>query len=431
MALARKLAHLLSLEVNQWWPRAWIEERQLALLRSLARFCAREVPLYRERFREVGVSAEDLRSLDDLSRFPLVTREEIVAAYPDRLCYRAPRRGDVVFRTSGTSGLFMEIAYAEAANDWLDAAYARGLFATGYRPWHSLAYFWWEDEPRAHTTYERAGLMKKALLPLDPDPRAQLEALLRAKPRYIYNFPTSMMMVARLVEEQGIDELRPDGIICHGELMPRPIQQEIARIFRCPVWNQYGAQEFNRIAWDCGEHGPLHVEADTVLVEVVDDEGKPVPDGETGELVISGLRNRLMPLLRYRIGDIGRRVPGPCACGRGLPRIEVTEGRADDVITLADGGRLGPRTLAPRIERVPGVSQYRLIQKTPDRFELRVVWRSPPPSARRELAATLAELLGASARIEIREVSEIPLSRRGKLRKIVSEVRSAEPQGSP
>ncbi|MCZ7680613.1 MAG: hypothetical protein M5U28_18340 [Sandaracinaceae bacterium] len=67
--LARKLAHLFALEVNQWWPRAWIEERQLALVRSLARFCAREVPLYRERFREAGVTAEQLRSLDDLRRF--------------------------------------------------------------------------------------------------------------------------------------------------------------------------------------------------------------------------------------------------------------------------------------------------------------------------------------------------------------------------
>ncbi|MCZ7680612.1 MAG: hypothetical protein M5U28_18335 [Sandaracinaceae bacterium] len=248
-----------------------------------------------------------------------MTRERIVAAYPDRLCHRAPRRGDVVFRTSGSSGLFMEIAYSEDANDWLDAAYARGLFATGYRPWHSLAYFWWEDEPRARTVYERAGLMNKTLLPPRSGPaRAAGGAAPREAPLHLH-LPSSMMMVARLVEEQGIDELRPAGIICHGELMPRPIQQDIARIFRCPVWNQYGAQEFNRIAWDCGEHGPLHVEADTVYVEVVDDAGRPVPDGETGELVITGLRNRLMPLFRYRIGDIGRRVPGACPCGRGLP----------------------------------------------------------------------------------------------------------------
>jgi len=416
--LVRKLGHLATLQANQWRSRVAIEQRQLRLLKDMVRFCEARVPLYRRRFRAAGVSAADLRTLADLRHFPILTREELVEAYPDEALSRPPRASDVVFRTSGSSGLFMEIAYSAEANDWLDAAYARALFATGYRPWHSMAYFWWEEE-RAEKAYERAGLMRKHLLPLDPDPRAQLAQLIRLQPRYIYNFPTVMMMIARIVEAERVD-LRPEGIICHGELLAPPIRDEIARVFRCPVWNQYGAQEVNRVAWDCELHDALHVEADTVHVEAVDDEGDVLSPGVSGRLLVTGLRNRLMPLIRYAIGDEGMTVAGRCACGRGLPRIALTEGRADDILTLADGRRLGPRVLAPRVERLPGIRQYRLTQHAPDRFELTVVWEGAP--AHDALRRSLTELLGDDARLEIRDVAEIPLSRRGKLRKIVSAV---------
>ena len=120
------------------------------------------------------------------------------------------------------------------------------------------------------------------------------------------------------------------------------------------MWNQYGAQEFNRVGWDCSEHQTMHLDADSVVLEVLDPDGdRPLAPGEEGELVLTGLHNDLMPLVRYRIGDAGRLVEGPCGCGRALPLFEITEGRLDDILSLPDGRRIGPRVLAPRIEQVP------------------------------------------------------------------------------
>jgi phenylacetate-CoA ligase len=427
MAVARKVARLASAQAFQWLPARLVDAAQLGRLRAILRFCEERVPLYRERFRRAGVRARDLQSLADLALFPFTTREEIVEAYPDQLCYRAPRPGDVVFRTSGTSGLFMEIAYSAAAHDALDAIYLRALMATGYRPWQRIAYFWWSAEERPRTLYERLGLMHKDFLPLEPDPAPQLARLRALSPRFIYSFPSAMTQIAKLVEREGRGDLRPEGVICHGELLLPEDRREIARAFGCPVWNQYGAQEFNRLAWDCSEHDALHVDADSVRIEVVVGD-RPAMPGEEGELVVTGLLNRLMPLVRYRIGDLGRLVPGPCRCGRGLPRIELTEGRKDDVVVLRDGRRVGPRVLAPRIEDVPGFSQYRLVQHTADRFELRVVVDAPPEDLDARLSRVLRDTLGP-VHLDVRRVESIALNRRGKLRKIVSEVSGVEAPG--
>jgi phenylacetate-coenzyme A ligase PaaK-like adenylate-forming protein len=324
-----------------------------------------------------------------------------------------------VFRTSGTSGLFMQIAYDAKANDFLDAVYARALFATGYRPWHSIAYFWWDAQPKPTRLYERLGLMKKTMLPVDPDPEKQLAAIERLRPQAIYHFPSSLLLLARLLERRPVPSLRPRVVIAHGELMTDEQQVEIARAFGCPVFNQYGAQEFNRMGWDCARHEGMHEDADSVCIEIVEDE-RVVDDGETGELVVTGLVNELMPLVRYRIGDAGRRLGGDCPCGRGLPRFALTEGRLDDVLVLPDGRRIGPRTVAPKVEELRGFRQYRVEQKAADRVDVSIVKEADAPDeVTASVARVLRGVLGEGVAIDVKLVESIPLSRRGKLRKIV------------
>jgi phenylacetate-CoA ligase len=422
MATARKLWYLQQAVRFQWLSEAEVRREQLRKLRSMITFCEERVPLYRDKFKQAGVSSRDLQTLDDLKLFPTVTREEVVGAYPDRLLYRKATPEDRVFRTSGTSGLFMEINYSARANDFLDAIYLRALLNAGYRPWSKIAYFW--EEPKPPGIYERLGLMRKHMLPVDPDPYAQLANLRRIKPEVIYHFPSSMAMIARIVRSEGRGDLRPRSIICQGEFMPRETQDEIAQAFDCPVFNQYGAQEFNRIGWNCDRRDGMHIDADSVVVEIMDGDNVLGP-GEDGEIVITGLENELMPMIRYRVGDAGRLRAGACSCGRGLPMFEVTEGRIDDIIDLPGGRRMGPRTLAPRVEQLEGFTQYRIVQKALDRFEMMIVRdRNAPSDIEDQAARRVREVLGTDISITVSSVPEIPLNRRGKLRKIVSELPS-------
>lgn len=385
-------------------------------------FAEANVPLYRDKFRKAGVAAADVHSLADLAHFPIVTREEIVAGYPDGILSRAPRPDDVVFRTSGTSGRFMQIAYDARGNDQLDAVYMRALLATGYRPWHRLAYFWYEHH-KQQQLYERLGLFRKTYMTVDPDPRQQLSALRQLRPHFIYHFPSSLNMIARIMEAEGITDLRPIGVISHGEFMAPEIQQHISRVFGCPVWNQYGAQEFNRLGWNCSRFEGLHLDADSAVLEVLDGE-KPVAVGQEGDLVFTGLLNPLMPLIRYRIGDMGRMLAKPCSCRRGLPLFEITEGRRDDVLVMPNGRRIGPRVLAPRIEALHGFSLYRVVHKRPDHIEVLVVKDAHAPAdLDRSLIGVVSSVVGDQVSVVVKQVQDIPLSSRGKLRKIISEAR--------
>ena len=424
MGASQKLTDLAALHASQWLPPAALERLQLRRLRRVLAQAAR-LPIYREGFAAAGLRSGAIGSLAQLAHVPTLSREALVQAYPEGALTRPPAERDVVFRTSGSSGQRMEVAYSARANDYLDAVYARALFATGYRPWHRIAYFWWEAEPRPRRLYEQLGLMRKQFLPLDPDPHRQLHVLRAMRPRWIYSFPSSMMQLARLVRREGLGDLAPEGVICHGELMPEGIAEAIGEAFACPVWNQYGAQEFNRIGWTCAEHGAMHLDAESVLLEIVDEEDRPCAPGSEGAVVLTGLVNELMPLVRYRVGDVGRIVPGPCPCGRGLPRFELTEGRADDVLELADGRRIGPRVIAPRIERLEGFTQYRLIQHAADRFVLRYVPEGEfrEGEARERLERGLREVLDGllgPITLELEPVAEIRLNRRGKLQKIVA-----------
>ena len=417
MSTPRKLARLVEVMATQWLPPARLEALQLRRLRRILDVAA-DVPLYRERWRAAGVSPADVRSLEDICGFPMITREEVVAAYPYGMLSREPRADDVVFRTSGTSGMFMTIAYSAEANDFLDAVYGRALFSAGYKPWDRIAYFWWDAADRPLRLYERAGVMRKTFVPVHPDPRRQLADLVMLQPAVIYHFPSALLLIAKLLEGRELP-IRPRVVICHGELMTDDQQETLRQVFRCDVRNEYGAQEFNRMAWDCDRRSGLHVDADSVLVEIARDDGTIAADGEEGELVVTGLANTLMPLVRYRIGDLGHRIARPCVCGRGLPLIKLTEGRRDDVLVLPDGRRVGPRALAPRIEALHGFLQYRVIQSAPDRIEVLLVRDGHEADVTANVRSTVAGVLGNGLSIDVREVDEISLNRRGKLRKIV------------
>lgn len=409
---ARRLAHLAALEASQWLPPELLAQRQLHHLRRVVR-AASTTRLYGDRFREARVGAGDLHALEDLARFPTVERVDLMEGYPDDCVTRPLRADDVVFHTSGSSGRFLEVACSAETNAFLDAVYARALFNAGYRPWDRIAYFWWSD-PIPPSLYERLGLMRKHLLRSDGDPEEQLAQLEALRPDVIYHFPSCMVAIAKRLRPGSA--LRPRVIVCHGELMTPESRAVIEEAFGCHVHDQYGAQEVNRIAWDCRAHRGLHVDAESVHVEILVGDRLAEP-GEEGEVVLTSLRNTLMPLVRYRIGDLGRIEPRPCPCGRGLPLLTLSGGRMDDQLLLPSGRLIGPRRIVPLVERFEGFRQFRVVQTGAARVEVLLV-KAPnaPPDLEHGLGDALRGLFEEELDVDVRAVDEIRLTGRGKLR---------------
>jgi phenylacetate-CoA ligase len=207
------------------------------------------------------------------------------------------------------------------------------------------------------------------------DPLQRLVADLNDyQPVFLASYPT---MLALLAEEQraGRLKIRPLHLWSGGECLPASAGVEIERAFGCPVVNEYGASECMSIAFGCAK-GWLHINADWVLLEPVDDEYRPVPPGEPSHTVLlTNLANRVQPVIRYDLGDSVIAKPEPCACGSPLPAIQV-EGRRNDVVSLCapDGSivRLLPLALTTVIEEAAQVHRFQIVQTGADRLMLRL-----------------------------------------------------------
>jgi phenylacetate-CoA ligase len=193
------------------------------------------------------------------------------------------------------------------------------------------------------------------------------------------------------------------------------------------VYDRYGSREVGLIASQCGEGGWMHINAESVLVEFVRN-GHPVAPGELGEVLITDLRNYAMPLIRYRIGDLGTPMAGTCACGRGLPLMQMVAGRVTDFIVRPDGGLVSGISLATYlITGRPGIGQVQLHQHETRDLLVKVVpgpgFSSADLSCLRERARSY---LGDAMAVHFRIVASIPKEASGKYRFSISEVSAVD-----
>ena len=161
-------------------------------------------------------------------------------------------------------------------------------------------------------------------------------------------------------------------MISSGELLRPAVRIAIADAFGAPVYDVYGSSETKEIAWECPAGG-MHINADVVRLEVLDDANRAVPSGVEGNLVATVLVNRAMPLLRYRIGDRGSLLGERCECGHPFPLLGVVTGRRADMLVLEGGQRISPYALTCAMEQVGEVLRYQVTQLEPARLRVRAI----------------------------------------------------------
>jgi phenylacetate-CoA ligase len=420
---------------RQWQPDDQIQALQNRRLRAIVRYAARHVPFYRDRFEAAGVDPETVNGIQDLPRLPLTNKDEVQANYPDRMLAQ-PMRPDRyhVVTTSGTSGLVMNIAHDNRASDYYKALAYRHLYEIGYRPWHRLAYF--RHEPHSQQVWERLGLARQYFISSLTPVEQQIELLKACRPHIVSAYPSVLWTLTRgLSPRQRADLVRPVAVLCHSELLPPVWRESIASAFGCGVFDDYSSLEFYQMAFECRQHR-YHIHADNVVLEFLRD-GQPVEPGEVGEIVVTGLVNRAMPLIRYCIGDMGALGVQPCPCGRGLPTMKVITGRKEDMLLTADRRELPPLIVLAAMHdfmnRSQYIAHYQLRQQALDRFQVRVV---PQPAVDRSLLTEavrdyLCSLLGSRSKIDVRFVESLPQGKTGKVRIVFNEMYGAKSSDAP
>jgi phenylacetate-coenzyme A ligase PaaK-like adenylate-forming protein len=438
--------------------RAW-QQRQVLRLAALLRAAA-ECPLHRERLEAADRRCE--ASSDPFTRLRALApigKHEFVARYDDGLVDRAVSLADLrafcadpaaiatpyrnryfVWQSTGTSGQptpFVQDAAALAVYDALEAL--RGGVATtaparsatgldGLR----IAFVGAIDEPfasvvslqrlrRLHPWLERATRLFSFLEPAERL-APQLEAF---APHVLASYPSTAWVLA-CQQAEGRLKLDLQAVWTGGETLTPAVRAAIGRHFGCTVRDSYGASECFTMASEC-RHGRLHLNADWVILEPVDEHGRAVPPGEWGRTTwLTSLANRVQPILRLDLGDQVRFVGTACECGSALPAIEV-RGRRDEVLALVDAQgttrHLTGLAVASVLEDVAGVFDFEVHQTGPRALALELTGSAASPGLRERAGDALRELLvrnglpAVRLRITTRRGPRGP-GRGGKVRKV-------------
>ncbi len=248
----------------------------------------------------------------------------------------------------------------------------------------------------------------------------QIEWLQRVRPAHLFSYPSNLREIARLGREGGIN-LEMDAVLTVGEMVSDEARATIRDYFGVPPLDRYGSSEVGQIAATCPHSGKHHVGAETVLIEVVDAEGKPVPNGAPGRIIATPFYNLAMPLIRYDTGDHGALAAEPCRCGRTLPTLERILGRTRNVFRFKDGTSVWPVMESSRMRAYVRARQFQVVQTALDRVEYRYVPETPgEPVDAAGLQAFARERLHPSIEIEAVAVDEIRPSSAGKYEDYVS-----------
>ena len=414
---------------SQWWPREQLLAYQRDARQQLLRHAYEQTPYWREvldarRLPPAGISDDAFRTL------PTTTK---AAIREQRFRMRAADHAGRIWTkaTGGSTGEPLPIDYTAESYDWRVAMSRRGYSWSGYEEGMRQVSIWGAfsigresrlSTAKAELHRRMAGRVLVNSLRMDDAARRDcVDTINRHAPASIVGFTNPLYELARFIGEHGGLRVRPRSVIAAAE-KPHGYQREaIEAAFGCPAFETYGNREFMLIAAECERHDGLHLSAENLYVEILDDAGHPVRPGELGEIVITDLHNYGMPFIRYRTGDMAVATDRRCACGRGLPLIEQIVGRRLDLIRTPDGSAVAGEFFPFLLKAVPGIRQFQVVQPALDRLTIRMVadadLEAPVTAAVRH---EIARICGEQMQVTFERLDAIPLTPEGKLRMSIS-----------
>lgn len=425
------LRHYRQLLRTQYDSPQRIRERQWERLTALLGHAWQTAPFWRERLERAGLALGRPGSWDDFHAIPLLTKNDL-RTHGERLLSDQYRGVAVHHRkTSGSTGVSVRVVVDDAAQQFQRACTLRSDEWSGWRLGEHVAAVWGNPEYLKHGWRGRLrnALLDRATyldtLKMDQAAMDHFAAILRRNPpSLLFGHAHSLYLFAQFLLDRREADLRPRGIISSAMVLHGWEREVIERAFQCRVTNRYGCEEVSLIACECPRHEGLHVNADSLYLEVLRPDGSPAAPGEPGMVVVTDLVNRAMPLIRYQVGDMAAWAERACSCGRGLPLLERVEGRIADYVVTPRGELISGISLTENFAvMVPGVAQLQIVQEALDRFVFRIV-RGPEfgPASSQTIAELVAERFGRDVRYECDYVDRIPSEPSGKYRFCISRV---------
>jgi len=422
--------YLDEFEKSQWFALGELREYQSEKLRDLVKHCYANVPYYRRIMDESKLKPSDIRSVVDLPKLPILTSEDIRNNY-DTLIARPykPSQLQVGF-TSGSTGTPLKLYYDRKVSILKNVVDWRQKRLAGIELGDRLALFWGRiliPGERTRPPFWRYNWSLNHLYcssyhvsagNLD----AYLEEMTRFGIKAIEGYPSTLHTIARYVLNQKATLPLTAAFTSSETLFPNQ-REDIESAFGCPVYDYYGMAERVVFGSECDHHQGLHLNMDFGITEILDQDQRPAAPDEVGRIVGTGLFNYGMPLLRYRTSDATSVSSDRCSCGRQFNLMGTMTSRAENIITTPDGRHLSFASLSLPFKQMTSIVEAQIIQEDREHLIINIVKRPTwKDNDAVYLEGEFAKRIGEQMSIELRFVDDIPRTRSGKFKFVISKV---------
>ena len=423
-AILGGLARYPFLRHSQFWSPGTLQDYTHLRLKETLQAAAR-IPFYSRLF-------ERIPKPQDLGILPILRRDQIRELNQSVRNLCQPHSTFDRSSSSGSTGMPVEFLHDTSHQRGRLAARIRYLRQNGWNPRRRNAWIIYMPVESHRTAMRRSGLdqfmirtgsfLGEKSLSIFTDHREQVTWLERINPDTLYTMPSNLEILLDLFES-GRERLPAlKRILCGGEMIESALCERARRVLGVRVAGNYGSGEAF-LAWECPK-GSYHINAEHVHIEIVDTKGRSVSPGDTGRVLVTTLENRLMPLVRYEIGDLATRATaGHCPCGRTLPLLGKILGRSINMFWINPEKALSPWRLVSILKIFPRVRQFQVVQQAFGEFTLRYISSSPLVQKEvDDIKRCFWDCLNDRVQVEFERVPVIPRAPTGKFMTAISEV---------
>lgn len=417
------------------WSKDKLKRFQDKRVRQVVKNAYESVPFYQRFFRKNNVDIGEIRGVEDLYKLPILKKQTFKNQPAREIISKKYELEELKkVRTSGSTGKPFEVYINSKEDAWRKAIYMRANISCGQRLRDK-----WLVMTSPHHFNDTTGIQRKlgiyaqTCISLFESSDNKIRQISDLKPDIIDGYSGSLVLLAKEIKRRDLKSINPRIMFGSAESIDFNSRRFIEKIFDAPFFDQYGAAEIDRSAWQCVERDEYHMDVDSVITEFVDEKGEPVAEGEKGEVVFTSLFNYAMPFIRYAIGDVGIPSNNECSCGINLPTMKGIEGRRDSFLLLP-----GNRVISPMVfnyafssfKYYNEINQYRVRQRKIDRFEV-VFEMSKASIEEREVEKEFRKhirnfinMKEGELIFEISLVKEMPMLPTGKLMSVTSDLKT-------
>jgi phenylacetate-CoA ligase len=430
----RRLTRLDELEKNQYLSLSELKALQLKRLQKMIHYAFEHTVYYKALLLEHQLTPNDFKTLDDIEKLPFLTKT-LLQKNQTKMLSKAYLPTELIKDSSGGSTGEPTIFYKNSERHHLRRAdQIRHDRWSGWDIGQRKALIWGaQRDLKASPSYREFIFSRYVDRQWELDAfemsaqkmHAFTKKLEHLQPSMILGYANALTLYAEyILETHPHHDIRPKGIISSAETLTENKRALIEKAFHCPVLNRYGSREVGLIASECKKRQGLHMNADNLLIEVVDSLGKPIRKGQ-GEIVITDFWNFGMPMIRYKVGDIGViESKNQCDCGRILPLIKRIEGRCSDFFIHPKGHKIHGEYFTHLFYEQKKVKQFQMIQKSFTCIHLKIVETSPQVDQDYliPIVEQIKKILGNEVKVNIEILSSISKSPTGKFLFTISQI---------